>query len=402
MTAPMRGLPYLHAQAKCAAISWATKCSDDVATRCPFGESRRVTRYRQDRGLLLRAFALAGFGATLAGCSTLGYYAHLAAGEMAVLRARRPIPQVIADPRTAPALRARLELAVRARAFASNVLELPHNKSYTTYADINRPYVMWNVFATPALSLRPVEHCFLFAGCVAYQGFYHKDRAEALADKLAKQGDDVWVGGVPAYSTLGHFADPLLSTMDDWSDDEMIGTIFHELAHQEFYVKNDTAFNESFATFVQREGLRQWHADNHLPPPDRSIAEHQQQFTSLVLATREKLKALYASDLSDAMKRERKAQAFAELRRNYQHLRTTAWHGSHDYEHWFASPINNAKLLPFGLYDRGVPAFAALFARCGRDWTRFYAAVREIGGESAKQRDAFLANATPSTWSAGS
>jgi predicted aminopeptidase len=329
-------------------------------------------------------------GVALSGCSTLGYYSHLAAGEMAVLRARVPMTRMIADPHVDPALRARLKLALRARAFASDTLKLPRNKSYTTYADIHRPFVMWNVFATPVLSLQPVEHCFLIAGCVAYQGFYQHDRAQQLADKLAKQGDDVWIGGVPAYSTLGHFADPLLSTMDHWSDDEMIGTIFHELAHQQYYVKNDTAFNESFATFVQREGLRQWHADNDLPPPDPAIAARRKQFTELVLATRKQLETLYASDLPDAEKLQRKQQTIAHMRGQYEHLRDTAWHGNRDYDHWFDTPINNAKLLPFGLYDRGVPAFAALFRQCDQDWPRFYAAVRRIGDEAATQRDAFL------------
>jgi predicted aminopeptidase len=353
-----------------------------------------VNARRPRHKTILRTLAAAGVCAALAGCSTLGYYAHLAAGEMAVLRARVPIRKVIADPDANPALRARLELALRARAFASDSLKLPHNKSYTTYADIHRPFVMWNVFATPALSLQPVEHCFLIAGCVAYRGFYHHDRAEALADKLERQGDDVWVGGVPAYSTLGHFADPLLSTMDRWSDDEMIGTIFHELAHQQFYVKGDTAFNESFATFVQQQGLREWHATNHTAPPDPARATRRRQFTELVLATREKLEALYASDLSDAAKQKQKAQTFADLRRDYEHLRDTEWHGYAGYDHWFDTPINNARLLPFGLYDRGVPAFAALFKRCGEDWTRFYAAVRKVGHEPARQRDAFLGNAT--------
>lgn len=331
-------------------------------------------------------------GAALAGCSTITYYAHLAAGEMAVLRARKPIAQVIEDPGTPPALRQRLELAQRARAFASDTLHLPRNRSYTTYADIDRPFVMWNVFATPALSMQPIEHCFPFAGCVAYQGFYHHDRAQALADRLARQGDDVWIGGVPAYSTLGHFADPLLSTMDRWSDDELVGTIFHELAHQQVYVKGDTAFNESFATFVQREGLREWHAANRLPPPDPAAARREEQFTRLVLDTRERLKSLYAGDLPDAEKLARKQQVFEDMRREYRHLRDTAWHGNRDYDHWFDTPLNNARLVPFGLYDRGVPSFAALFARSGRDWTRFYAAVRELGDQPAAARAAFLAD----------
>jgi predicted aminopeptidase len=327
----------------------------------------------------------------LGGCSTIGYYAHLAAGEVAVLDARVPMTALIRDPRTDPGLRAHLQLALRAREFASDVLKLPRNKSYTTYADIHRQFVMWNVFATPELSLKPIEHCFLFAGCVAYQGFYRHDRTLALAAALRRQGDDVWIGGVPAYSTLGHFADPLLSTMDDWGNDEMVGTIFHELAHQEYYAQCDTAFNESFATFVQREGLRQWHADNHLPPPDPAAEARQRQFTQLVLAARAKLKALYASNLSDAVKRQRKRQEFSRLRDTYKQLRDTTWHGNPEYDQWFDTPLNNAKLVPFGLYDRGVPAFTALFKRCGEDWNRFFAAVRKIGGESAGQRDAFLA-----------
>lgn len=351
----------------------------------------RPRRYKA----ITRLLATLAAAALLGGCSTLGYYAHLAAGEMAVLRARVPITQVIAEPGVDPALRARLQLALRARAFASATLKLPDNKSYTTYADIHRPFVMWNVFATPALSLQPVEHCFLFAGCVAYQGFYEYARAQALASRLARKGDDVWVGGVPAYSTLGHFADPVLSTMDRWSDDELVGTIFHELAHQEYYVRNDTAFNESFATFVQRQGLREFLAANHLPPPDPAAAARERQFTGLVLDTRRRLQALYSSDVPDARKRQGKAQAFADMRRAYTHLRDAEWHGYAGYDSWFDSPLNNAKLLPFGLYDRGVPAFAALFERCGGHWTRFYAAVRALGNGPAAQRDAFLAQAAP-------
>ncbi|MGN6312697.1 MAG: aminopeptidase [Rhodanobacteraceae bacterium] len=327
------------------------------------------------------------------GCSTLGYYTHVTAGELRVLHARKPLGQVIADPHTPPALRARLELAQRARAFASDVLKLPRNRSFTTYADIHRPFVTWNVFATPALSVQPIEHCFPFAGCVAYQGFFDSNRAQALADKLRGRGDDVWIGGVPEYSTLGHFADPLLSTMDDWNDDEIVGTIFHELAHQQLYVKGDTAFNESFATFVQREGLREWHAANHLPPADPAAAQRKRQFTELVLKARERLKALYAGDLPAAMKLQRKREIFEQLRADYRQLRDTQWHGYGGYDRWFDTPLNNAKLVPFGLYDRGVPAFANLFESCDRDWNRFYAAAWKFGKGPAKERETFLVRA---------
>lgn len=326
----------------------------------------------------------------LGGCSTLGYYAHLAAGETGVLVRRKPIARVVADPHTDPVLRQRLQLALRARTFASDALGLPRNRSYTLYAELDRPYVMYNVFATPELSLQPVEHCFPIAGCVAYQGFYKLGRAQAAAAKLRKAGDDVYIGGVPAYSTLGHFADPVLSTMNRWSDDELVGTIFHELAHQLLYIKDDTVFNESFATFVQREGLRQWHRANHLPPPDAAAARRKRQFTALVLATRERLQAVYAGKLADAGKRTRKLAEIERLRGDYRHLRDTQWGGHGDYDPWIDTPINNAKLLPFGLYDARVPAFATLFAQCGDNWKAFYAAARAIGRLPAAQREARL------------
>ncbi|HET8554927.1 MAG TPA: aminopeptidase [Rhodanobacteraceae bacterium] len=339
----------------------------------------------------LAAVLLVAIGVgVLGGCTTLGYYSHLAAGEAGVLLKRQPIREVVADPDTPAGLRQRLQLALKARAFASDTLKLPRNKSYTLYADIGRPFVMYNVFATPKLSLKPIEHCFLIAGCVAYQGFYHLDRAKSLATRLRKAGDDVYIGGVPAYSTLGHFADPILSSMNRWSTDELIGTIFHELAHQELYVKGDTAFNESFATFVEREGLRQWHTANDLPPPDPTRTRRQRQFTQLVLSTRRKLKAVYVGTLPDAEKLARKQAAFAELRRQYRHLRDTQWHGHGDYDHWMSTPLNNAKLLPFGLYDQYVSAFAALFRQCHGEWKLFYQRVRAISRQDAARRQAFL------------
>ncbi len=347
--------------------------------------TRRPSHRATAAGLALAAILALG-----SGCSTLGYYSHLAVGEAGVLLKRRPIDKVIAAPDTDPALRRRLRLAQRARRFASARLDLPDNRSYTTYADIGRPFVMYNVFATPALSLDPVEHCFPFAGCVAYQGFYKAARARAAADKLRAEGDDVYIGGVPAYSTLGHFADPILSTMNRWSDDELVGTIFHELAHQQLYVKGDTAFNESFATFVQREGLRQWHVTNHLPPPDNGQAHRREAFTQLVLDTRRHLARIYASHRTDTEKFRQKQATFTRLRAQYRHLRDTQWHGHGDYDAWIDAPLNNAKLLPFGLYDQYVDAFARLFKRCGNHWRCFYRRARAIGNGDAATRKTFL------------
>jgi predicted aminopeptidase len=319
-------------------------------------------------------------------CSTVGYYSHLARGEYAMLAARRPIARVIADPATDVQLKARLQLAAQARTFASDHLNLPRNRSYTQYADLHRPYAMWNVFAAPEFSLEAAQQCFPIAGCVAYRGYYVRERADAEAARQRSRGLETWIGGVPAYSTLGWFADPILNTMLRWSDDDLAATIFHELAHQRLYVKGDTEFNESFATFVQREGLRQWRASRALAPGDDAGQARADQFDALVLSLRERLQKLYASGLAPDAMRVRKREEIEQLRAQYMRLRDTRWHGDRAYDDWMNSDINNAKLLPFGLYHRWVAAFAALYTQQGGDWPAFYAAADAIGHAKPAER----------------
>jgi len=198
----------------------------------------------------LRVLLAAILLVTLPGCGTL-YLAQAANGQMHVLKARRPIDKVVADPATAPPLRTRLMDVSAARDFAVTELHLPDNRSYRTYADVKRPFVVWNVVATPEFSVEPKHWCFPIAGCVAYRGYFKEKSARRFAAKLASGGFDVTVGGVPAYSTLGKFADPVLSTMMRYGDSELVAIIFHELAHQLLYVKNDTEFNEAFAAVIK-------------------------------------------------------------------------------------------------------------------------------------------------------
>ncbi|WP_153789029.1 aminopeptidase [Pseudomonas sp. EMN2] len=330
-------------------------------------------------------------GVLLSGCSSLGYYGQLAEGQWQLLRARQPVAQVIDDPATRPELRQHLLFAQQARVFASEQLKLPDNGSYRVYAELGRPYVVWNVFATPELSLQPVTHCFPIAGCVAYRGYYQQGAARGAAALMRQQGLDVYVGGVEAYSTLGWFDDPILSSMAAWGDERLATVIFHELAHQRFYVQDDTEFNESFASFVEQEGTRQWRAARGLAAVEERGAGQRDAFIRLVLASRERLQAIYAGPLDEAGKRMAKQAEFERLRREYREVRDRDWAGDRRFDAWIFAPMNNAKLLPFGLYDQWVPAFSQLFKEVGGDWLVFYQRVEALGRLPIEQRKSALA-----------
>ena len=345
-----------------------------------------------------RAVGVACLVAASSACSSIRYYAHVSAGQLQLLTHRRSVAALIADPQTDPRLRERLRGSQQARVFASDRLDLPRNRSYTTYVELGRPSVTWNVFATAEFSIEPVTHCFPFAGCVAYVGYFDKSSAEREAARLAALGDDTSVDGAAAYSTLGWFADPILSSMLRWSDDELDGVIFHELAHQRLYVKDDTAFNESYASFVEQEGLREWRTSRGLAPGIGDDTTRDAEFTQLVLGLRDRLGALYAHEREPDIMRAEKQREFAEFRERYRRLRDDHWAGEKRYDTWVATPLNNARLLPFGLYDRWVPAFAQVpaaiqahvaqvFDNGGKRWPEFHAAVGRIAGLPTTARE---------------
>jgi len=349
-----------------------------------------------------RLIAIAAMSFWLSACGSVRYYAQAVHGQGELIAHRRPIDRLLRDPRTDPELAARLRLALQARRFASRQLGLPDNRSYTGYVQLDRAYVVWNVFAAPRYSVQAVPQCFPVAGCVAYRGWFSEVAAKADAARLRADGDDVWIGGVPAYSTLGWFADPILSSMLRWGDDQLASTIFHELAHQLIYVKSDTSFNESFATFVQQQGLRAWRASRGLSPQNDDNQAMDDGFTRLVLDLRERLKTLYASGVDEAGMAAGKQHEIAAFRERYEGWRQQHWPGDHRYDAWVAQPINNARLLPFGLYDEWTPAFATLFQRAERNWPAFYAEVRALAREPKARRDGDLQALLPSDQRTGS
>jgi predicted aminopeptidase len=335
------------------------------------------------------ALLVAGLGIGLSvSCTHLGYYAQSLVGGAKVLAKRRDVAKVIADESTPEALRRQLEAAQRMRDFAVTDLGLPDNESYRTYVALDRPYAVWNVVAAPELSLEPKTWCFAIAGCVAYRGYFSEQRAEKFADKLRRGGFDVDVGGVAAYSTAGWFADPLLSTFIERSDAFLAGLIFHELAHEVVYVKNDSTFNESFAMTVEQEGAVRWLAERGLEEEMasyRRFKSWERQFTELVFAYRGRLADIFAAPESDEWKRRRKAETFAELRAAYEETKA-GWGGYAGFDGWFSGDVDNADLALIGVYHQMVPAFEELLERQGGRLEPFYGAVRELAALAPAER----------------
>ncbi len=322
--------------------------------------------------------ALAG-ALLLSGCESIAFYAQAIGGQLGVMRSARPVDIWLADPQTPAELRSRLETARRMRAFASRELALPENGSYASYADLQRAYVVWNVFAAPRFSVEATRECFPFTGCVSYRGFFSEQLARRHAERLRADGYDVHVAGVPAYSTLGWFDDPLLSTFIRYPDTQLARLLFHELAHQVAYARGDTTFNESFAVVVEEEGVRRWlRAENRLGELDafRALQARKRQFAASVAQARKRLAAIYGADLGDEEKLERKAAEFAALRSEYGNV--------------VPNEANNAFLVSVALYTEMVPAFERMLADAGGDLAAFYARVRELAASERSSRDPLL------------
>ena len=310
----------------------------------------------------------------LAGCETLAYYAQAVSGQVSLLSSTRTVSALLADKTTPPALRERLERARAIRDYASRELKLPDNGSYRSYADIGRPYAVWNVVAAPEFALEPLQSCFPVAGCVSYRGFFAQADAERHAAELRVGGYDVYVYGVAAYSTLGRFDDPLLSSFIRLPDAELARLLFHELAHQVAYVKDDSTFNESFAVTVEREGVRRW-----LLASGRGLAdwladeERRRLLVAEIQQARARLAQLYRSGIAVEAMRERKRRELEELKQKLSaRFKDVA--------------PNNAFLASFATYTELVNEFEYILKENGGDLERFYAQVRRYAASAPSNR----------------
>jgi predicted aminopeptidase len=339
-----------------------------------------------------RLLAASGVAALTVGCSQLGYFVQAAHGQFTLLSEAKPIDDWLTNPEVSDKLKTKLAAVQKIRKFAAQELGLPNNSSYTTYADLKRPYVLWNIVATPELSLEPKKWCFPVAGCVNYRGYYHKEEALAYAKELRREHYDVQVGGVPAYSTLGYFSDPVLSTFIQYPEGELARLVFHELAHQVVYVAGDSRFNESFAVAVEEAGVERWmetYGDDKMRKAYNEYEGRKRGFLALLMKCRDELEENYARDASDDEKRARKAEIFQQLKDEYQVLKAS-WGGYAGYDRWFAEPLSNAHLAAIATYQDFVPGFRALLAQ-ERSFPKFYAAVKHLAAQDKTERHHELA-----------
>lgn len=321
----------------------------------------------------------------LVGCESVSYYSQAILGQLSILSKREAIEDLLADPASYPELKNKLSIILDIREFAETELLLPVDDNYASYVDVQRPFVVWNVFAASEFSMSPVNWCYPIAGCVSYRGYFSEADAQRYAAKLDKDGFDVYVGGVSAYSTLGWFSDPVLSTIINRDDYQLAALLFHELAHQGIYIPGDTEFNESFATTIEREGLRRWLLANNVTDSESSnIAElaelntqRREEFVALVNATVVELQTIYASENTEAAKREAKAGAFASMRSDYNLLKN-AWNGYDAYDAWMSMELNNAQLSTVATYFNWVPAFEKILEEQEYDLNLFYTEVLKL------------------------
>lgn len=308
----------------------------------------------------------------LGGCSTLSYYGQAVGGHLSMVSGKRPVADVLADPETDPALADRLRLAQRVLDFARDEMALPDNGSYRHYVALDRPYVTWNVVAAGKYSIRPKLWCYPVAGCVSYRGYFDREDAIRHARKLRDEGWDVAVGGALAYSTLGWMDDPLLSTMLDRTESDMVDVILHELAHQRFYLKDRTCINESFASAVAAEGVRRWYAAKGEPEAfEAYLADRrlERDFLALLLRYRGRLAELYDGRADEAELAAGKAALFEAMQGDYRAF--AAAENDRRFDAWMARELNNAHLAQIAAYHALEPEFAAMIAAEG-DMARFY------------------------------
>lgn len=329
----------------------------------------------------------------LTACAGPSYYSQAISGHFAIMRQREKVGEVLNRPDTDPELRQELELARQIRQFASDELGLPENDSYTSFVATGRSAISWNVVAAPTYSLEARQWCFIVSGCVPYRGYFEQEEAARFADKMRRESFDVTLSPAIAYSTLGWFDDPLLDTMFQYSEEQLAGFIFHELAHQMLYIKGDTAFNEGYANFVEERGVRKWlratGREDKLPGW-QARENASEDFNLLLQKTRARLLDEYHSNHNEEVMKTNKAAIFARLETDYHALLQDKWNGKNYFKSWFSGELNNARLALISSYQGSACAFNRLYESADRNMLQFYQLAAEKAALARAQRTAWM------------
>jgi predicted aminopeptidase len=329
----------------------------------------------------------------MAGCAGPAFYAQAISGHLELMNGRTEIDEILADNRTDPALQQELKLAMEIRQFAINQLGLPDNGSYTQFVHTGRQAVTWNVVAAPEFSIEPRRWCFIISGCVSYRGYFEQHKAVRFSKKLEKKSFDVTVSPAIAYSTLGWFDDPLLDTMLQYQDEQLAAFIFHEMAHQQLYVKGDTEFSESYASFVEETGVREWlrsSGRDKLLARWLAVNAASTEFNQLIRVTRERLNKVYTSGIGEEEMREQKKAIFTNMESEYLTMVDANWDGQNHYRSWFTRELNNAQLALINLYQGGSCAFEKLYESAGGNMLHFQQLAADRAALGKQERAAWL------------
>lgn len=353
---------------------------------------QQVARYSlARRGAVVLLVGLLVAAASGGGC--LSYLVRAGCGQLEILRARQPISEVLANPQLPQAQRAALEHVLEVQRFAKNALALDPGDSYTLFADIGREAVAWNVSAAPELQLRPHTWWFPIVGTVPYLGFFSKEEARQKAAELQKEGLETSVRSVVAYSTLGWFSDPLLSSQVGLSRYYLTRVVIHESTHATLWFAGDVQFNESFASFVETRGALEYYKQKFGASSRAYLARVEQldegrRVSEIFHRRTRQLDRMYRSKLAVAEKRKRKTEILQELA---QELRQAAPKFKHyDLVKMAAQKYNNAQLLSYLRYESGQSFFEREFIASGSNWSRFLEKMQQLRKLSTSERRKLL------------
>lgn len=347
-------------------------------------------------GVALALVVLAAVLLTTA-CSSLSFYQQSVSGHLSLMHQRQKVNVLLDQPQTDPKLAASLRLSQEIIDFAEAHLELEAGGSYRQVVITGQTAVTWNVVAADEFSVDAKTWCFPVAGCVPYRGYFQQQQAEHFAAEMRDQGLDVIVSPAVAYSTLGWFDDPLLDTMFRYSSSQLAAVLIHELSHQKLYLGGDTAFNESFAEFVETVGMQQWLQQTGRQSELREwnqLRAAEPQFADLLNHSREALRSLYASGQDVTTLRQQKQAILEQLQQNYATLVIDQWQGKDYFGGWLADDaygeLNNAKLALAQSYAGGSCAFAALYRQADENLADFYRLAEQQSRLAAADREAWL------------